>query len=98
LPRADRLRSEAEALARLDEVEPARARMTEALRLEPRRGEWRRELVDWLISWGRPREAHDLAVVGLHLAPGDPDARRSVDRAAEALSVGPPESSGAGPR
>jgi O-antigen ligase len=89
LPRADRLRYEAEALARLDEVEPARSRMAEALRLEPRRGEWRREFVDWLIGWGRPREAHDLALIGLHLAPGDPDARRAVERAAEALSGGP---------
>lgn len=94
LAEADRLHYEAQALARLGEAEPARTKMTLALGLEPQRSAWRGELVEWLIGWDRPREAHDLALLGLYFTPGDPAARRAVEQAAAALSVGTPGSAG----
>ena len=88
IPKADRLSYEAQALARLDEIEPATSRMTEALGLEPFRSDWRKELVEWLIGCKRPQEAHDTALVGLRLTPGDPTARRAVELSVEALAGG----------
>ena len=62
--------------------------MTAALVLEPTRVEWRNLLIDWLLAWGRPEVAHDVALVGLHYRPNDPAAHRALERTAEALARG----------
>lgn len=85
---ADRLGWEAQALARLGRSAPAAERMRAALALEPRRAGWRKDLVEWLIGWGKLDEAHDQALLGLHFAPDDPDARRAAELAADALARG----------
>ena len=85
-PEADRLRFEAQAQARLGRAGLAEERMTAALSLEPGRSAWRAELVEWLIGWGKFEEAHDQALLGIHLAPSDPEANRAVELAAEALA------------
>jgi O-antigen ligase len=89
LPLADRHRFGAQALARLGRSDAATGRMLEALALEPGHPAWRKELVGWLLAWGKPEEAHDQALIGLYLAPDDPDARRAVELSAEALARGP---------
>jgi O-antigen ligase/tetratricopeptide (TPR) repeat protein len=88
LNQAERLQLEAQAWARLDDREQALERMQGALALEPRCADWRKDLVSWLIAWGRNREAHDQALIGLHLSPNHPDALRALDSAAEALARG----------
>jgi tetratricopeptide (TPR) repeat protein len=93
-PRAARLQLEGRARALLGEDDLARERMEAALAMEPNRASWRRELVEWLVAWGRPRDAHDQALIGINLTPGDPDAVKGLDLAAEALARGdsrPPE-------
>jgi O-antigen ligase len=93
-PKAERLQIEGRAWALLGDNDRARDRMEAALALEPNRSAWRRELVEWLVAWGRPRDAHDQALIGISLSPGDPDAVKALDLAAEALARGdsqPPE-------
>ncbi len=72
LPRAERLELEARAWALLGEADRARERMEAALALEPRRAAWRRELVEWLVGWGRLRDAHDQALIGVELVARPP--------------------------
>jgi tetratricopeptide (TPR) repeat protein len=88
LPEADRLQYEALALAGLDQAGPAETRMTAALALEPHRGAWRKNLVEWLIARGKFKEAHDQATLGLYFTPDDLDARKAAELAAEALARG----------
>jgi O-antigen ligase/tetratricopeptide (TPR) repeat protein len=88
LPRAEQCWLEARAAAALGESRRARQRMEEALRLEPARGEWRLQLILWLIEWGDPAEARRLAVVGLHRDPADWRLKQALEAAAEALAEG----------
>ena len=88
LSEADRLSLEAQADAKLSNRDRARARMLAALALEPSRVEWRNLLIDWLLTWGRSAEAHDIAMVGLHYRPDDPTARQALERTDEALARG----------
>ena len=87
--RAERLCLEAEAWAKLDNRDQAQGRMKAALGLEPHRSAWRIELIEWLLGWGKIEEAHDLALIGLHFTPDDPEARKAQQRTAEALARGP---------
>ena len=89
LSRGERLRLEAEAWSLLDDRDRAEDRMEQALALEPGRIAWRKELVEWLIAWGRVREAHDQALAAHYFAPDHPDARSALERAAEALARSP---------
>jgi O-antigen ligase len=82
---AERLHLEAQAWAKLDTPDRARERMEAALALEPQRDEWRKEFVDWLLGWGNLKEAHDQAIIRLHLAPNNPDAHRVLKLTVEAL-------------
>jgi hypothetical protein len=88
LPEAERLSLEAEAYARLNMKDRARKRMLAALVLEPGQVEWRSALIDWLLAWGNPAEAHDVAMVGIHYHPNDSRAQRAVERTDEALARG----------
>jgi hypothetical protein len=95
LSRAERLHFEAQAWSQLDDRDRAGNCIQEALGLEPRRADWRREYVDWLIAWGEPREAHEQALLGLAYAPGHRDTDAALERAAEAMSGGEREASDA---
>ncbi|MGE3817841.1 MAG: O-antigen ligase family protein [Isosphaeraceae bacterium] len=90
LSEAERKRTEAVALAGLGRRDEARAAMTAALAAAPSRDDWRGELVDWLIAWGKPAEARREALVGLHLAANSSVARATLLRAAEALANAAP--------
>ena len=83
---AERLQLEARAWAALDEAELARERMEAALALEPRRDEWRRDLIDWLLRWQRFDDAHAQARVRLYFAPDSKAAKESLESTADALS------------
>ncbi|MGB0068790.1 MAG: hypothetical protein WBQ11_12140, partial [Isosphaeraceae bacterium] len=85
---ADRLSLEAQADAKLNNRDQARERMQAALDLEPSRVEWRNLLIDWLLTWGRSEEAHDVAMVGVYYRPNDPTAQRALERTEEALARG----------
>ncbi|HEV3165915.1 MAG TPA: O-antigen ligase family protein [Isosphaeraceae bacterium] len=85
---AERLYLEGEALALLGDRDQACERVNTALALDPHRTDWRRELVGWLVQWGRLREAHDQALIAQHFAPGDADAERALKTAVEALARG----------
>ncbi|MGZ5972243.1 MAG: O-antigen ligase family protein [Isosphaeraceae bacterium] len=88
LSEADRLSLEAQADAKLNNRDQARERMQAALDLEPSRVEWRNLLIDWLLTWGRSEEAHDVAMVGVYYRPSDPTAQRALERTEEALARG----------
>ena len=88
LSEADRLSLEARADAKLNNRDQARERMQAALDLEPGRVEWRNLLIDWLLTWGRSAEAHDVALVGVYYRPNDPTAQRALERTDEALARG----------
>ena len=88
LPLAERLWLEGRAWSELDVREPALRQMQAALTLEASRFEWRKDLIDRLIAWGNPEEAHQQALIGLQLSPTNPDARRLVDQTAEAAARG----------
>ena len=83
---AERLHLEARAWAGLDESGPAREKMEAALALEPRRDAWRRELIDWLLRWGRFDDAHAQARVWLYFAPDSKEASESLESTADALA------------
>ncbi len=85
---AERLELEAQLWERLADRARAQERMEAALALEPRQVSWRNDLVSWLIAWGRPREAHDQALVGFQYAPEHPEMHAALDRAAEAMARG----------
>lgn len=88
LPAAERLWFEGQAWAGLGAREKARRRLEAALALEPGRFEWRGALIHWLLAWGEPEDAHNLALTGMHLSGGRPEARRALDETAEALARG----------
>jgi len=88
IPEAERLQLEAQAWADLGDLPRARDRMAAALALEPRHAAWRAELIGWLLERGLAQEAHDQALIGLSLTPDDPEARRSLERSADALARG----------
>ena len=88
LSEAHRLSLEAQADAKLNNRDQARERMQAALDLEPSRVEWRNLLIDWLLTWGRSEEAHDVAMVGVYYRPSDPTAQRALERTEEALARG----------
>lgn len=96
LPEAERLRLEARAWAELDTPGLAGDRMKAALSLEPRRGDWRGEYIEWLLGWGQLEEAHSQALLGVHFNVDYPGARRALDRTAEALAGGVPRATGTG--
>jgi O-antigen ligase len=85
---AERQALEARACAGLGDHSRARRRMTEALRAEPDRTDWRLELIVWLIEWGEPAEARKQALLGRHHDPANPDLKRALEAAAEALALG----------
>ena len=87
---AERLQLEAEAWAESDDRTRAVGQMKSALALEPRHPDWRRALVEWLIREGELREAHDQALLGLHLSPTHPETLKALEASAEALARGPP--------
>ncbi len=97
LSEAERLSLEAQAYAMLNNRDQACERMRAALVLEPVRVEWRNLLIDWLLAWGRSKEAHDDAMVGIHYRPNDPTAQRALERTDEALARGDAPA-GAAPR
>ena len=88
LSEAERLSLEARAYAMLDSRDQACERFRTALTLEPDRVEWRNALIDWLLAWGRSKEAHDEALIGLHYRPADPAAQRALARTTDALARG----------
>ena len=88
LPLAQRLWLEGLAWSKLDVREPALRQMQAALTLESSRFEWRKDLIDRLIAWGNPEEAHQQALIALQLCPTNPDARKLVDQTAEAVARG----------
>jgi tetratricopeptide (TPR) repeat protein len=83
---SERLWSEAQARARLDDQDVARKQMESALAEEPTRERWRDEYVDWLIRWGDSEEAFNQATIGVNLVPPQAGPRTTLDRAAEARS------------
>ena len=85
---AERLEIEAQLWERLENRSAAQNRMEAALDHEPNQAHWRKDLVTWLIAWGRLREAHDHALVGLHYAPRRPETHAALDLAAEAIARG----------
>ncbi len=97
LSEAERLSLEAQAYALLGSRDQACERMHAALVLEPSRVEWRNLLIDWLLGWGRSREAHDDALIGVYYRPSDPTAQRALERTDEALARGDAPA-GAAPR
>jgi len=88
LPLAERLWLEGRAWSELDVREPALRQMQAALTLENSRFEWRKDLIDRLIAWGNPEEAHQQALIALQFSPTNPDARKLVDWTAEAVARG----------
>jgi O-antigen ligase len=88
IPTGARLELEAQLRKRLGDRSCAQDRMERALRLEPRRAAWRKDLVMWLIAWGRPREAHEQALAGLEYAPRSPETHAALEAAAEAMARG----------
>jgi hypothetical protein len=89
LPLAERLWLEGRAWAELDDREAALRQMRAALTLKASRFEWRKDLIDRLIAWGNPDEAHQQALIALRFAPTNPDAHKLVDQTAEAVARGP---------
>ncbi len=85
---AERLWLEGRAWAELDDREAALSKIQAALLLDGSRFEWRKDLVDRLIAWGNPDDAHQQALVALQFAPTNPDARKLVDQTAEAVARG----------
>jgi tetratricopeptide (TPR) repeat protein len=88
LSEAERLSLEARAHAILNNRDEASEMMRAALVLEPDRVECRNALIDWLLGWGRSKEAHDEAMVGLQYCPNDQAAQRALKRTVEALARG----------
>jgi O-antigen ligase len=88
LPLAERLWLEGRAWSELDVREAALRQMQAALTLEASRFEWRKDLIDRLITWGNPDEAHQQALIALQLSPTNPDAQKLVDQTAEAVARG----------
>jgi len=88
LSEAERLSLEARSYALLNNRDQACERMRAALVLEPVRVEWRNLLIDWLLAWGRSKEAHDDALVGVYYRPNDPAAQQALERTDEALARG----------
>jgi hypothetical protein len=88
LPEAERLQLEARAHVGLEQHREARRQMAAALRLEPARSDWRVHFVLWLIQWGDAAEARRQALLGMHFTPDDPDLKRALEAAAEALAQG----------
>jgi hypothetical protein len=85
---AQRAYWEARAWALIGNRDRAGSRMLDALALEPRQALWRRELVEWYIDWGRPREAHEQALIGLEMAPTDGESKRAWDLSVDILARG----------
>ena len=56
---------------------------------EPRRAEWRNELVGWLIRWGDLESAHQQALIGVQLDPDHPGLQNTMKMAVEASRPGP---------
>jgi O-antigen ligase/tetratricopeptide (TPR) repeat protein len=83
---AERFRAEGRIWFLRDDQEQAKAGMEKALALDPKLGTCRVQLVDWLIGWGRAREAYDQAMIGLYYSPGDVPMQQARDRAADALA------------
>ena len=90
LSKAERLSLEAHARAALGQVDMAQGRMEQALALEPSRGEWREELIGWLMSRGEVGSARRHARIGLQLCPGRERFRTALEQTTEALSQGLP--------
>ncbi len=88
LPRAERLRWEARAWQHLGERAKARTRMEAALGMEPRRLEWREELVDWFLAWGDTQSAHNQALLAVQLSDDIARARALLDRTSDARARG----------
>lgn len=85
---AERLAVEAQARAGFGDRAGARAAMAAALAAEPDRYDWRERLVHWMLAWGEPEDAHDQALIGVHLSQGRAGARALLDLTSEALARG----------
>ncbi|WP_406698969.1 O-antigen ligase family protein [Singulisphaera sp. Ch08] len=81
---ADRFQAEAHIWFLMNDQEQAKTRMEQALSLNPKRTVWRAQLIDWLIGWGRVREAYDQALIGLYYSPNDASMQQAHTRAADA--------------
>ena len=88
LPEAERMHLLAETWSGLDERVRAREAMEAALALEPGHLEWRNTLIDWLLASGAAAEAHNQALIGVHLSGGRPEALKALEKTAEALARG----------
>jgi O-antigen ligase len=82
----DRLQLEARAWAALDERDTARERMEKALALEPGNFAWRKDLIEWLLRWGRIDEAHEQAKLGIYYSPESKSAIEALDSTADAMA------------
>jgi O-antigen ligase len=85
---------EARAWELIGDREQAASRMLAALGLEPNQATWRTELVEWYLRWGRPQEAHEQALIGMHLTPTEQESKRAWEMTVDALArsdqVSPP--------
>ncbi len=84
----ERLWLEARARAELDDRATSVLRMRSALSLSPGRSDWRKEMIEWLIAWDQPEDAHQQALLLRNLVPQDPDLPKLLDRTAEAIARG----------
>jgi tetratricopeptide (TPR) repeat protein len=87
---AERLWLEGQIRARLDEHDPARKLMIDALVEDPTHPEWREEFIDWLVNWGDFEEASRQARIGLTLHPDHPGIQRALQSALDASARGVP--------
>ena len=83
---AERSCLEARVAAALDRHDLAVERMAAALALQPENFPWRRELVTWLLDWGRVEAAHEQAQIGFYHASASLEARQTLEITAEALA------------
>ncbi len=60
--------------------------MEQALVNDSRNATWRKELVEWLIAWGKFEEAHGQALIGIGITPDHPEARQAMELASDALA------------
>ncbi len=84
----ERLHLEALARAGLGQPELAAPLFDAAMRREPLRGDWRENLVAWLLDRGDLDAAHRHAVLGVRLNPERPAIRRSLEKIDEAIARG----------
>lgn len=83
---ADRFQAEANVWFLMNDREQAQAKMEQALALDPTNPAWRTELINWLLAWGRARDAYDQAMIGRYYSPRDSALWDAHNRAADAVA------------